>query len=45
VQEILRKIHQNELNGAFQAGMQRVQEVSQGNRMEWNGMETMSDDK
>jgi hypothetical protein len=32
LQEILRNIDQEELNGAFQAWVWRVQKVSQGNR-------------
>jgi histone-lysine N-methyltransferase SETMAR len=32
LQEILRGIDQQELNGVFQAWVRRVQEVSQGNR-------------
>jgi hypothetical protein len=40
LQEILRGIDQEELNGVFQAWMRRVQKVSQG-----KAMETTSDDK
>jgi hypothetical protein len=40
LQEILRNIDQEELNGVFQAWMRRVQEISQSKTME-----IMSDDK
>jgi hypothetical protein len=39
LQEILRSIDQEELNGIFQASMRRVQKISQG-----KAMDTMSDD-